>query len=448
MNEKIRIMEQEKTSIALLKFGIPATLGLLVTAIYNFVDAIFVGRLGTSQMGAASIAFPISMVIIGLGLTLGIGVASYISRLLGKKEIRQANKAASTAFFSSIILALIVIVPSLIFLEPLLKAFGATPTILPYAKDYSYIFIGGSILTVVNITMNNIARAQGAARTSMQALIVGAVLNIILDPLFIFTFGYGIKGAAIATVISQAVSTILLLAYLFSDKSVIKISAKDFTLSKEIVTEILKIGMPNLMLQLLSSASMGLINSAAVPYGDAAVAAMGIVNRVFAIGSFVIHGFSKGFQPLAGYSFGAKKYSRLQELKDKSLRWTTTFCFILAVIQIIFARPIVGMFSDDIMVLDIGIRALRAYSIMFPLFGFQVIYMTLFLSIGQATEGSLISTGRQGIFFIPLVFILPRLIGLDGVIFSQPIADFLTTLLTLIFSIQLNRKLNGLLNLT
>ncbi len=202
------------------------------------------------------------------------------------------------------------------------------------------------------------------------------------------------------------------------------------------------------MLQLLSSASMGLINSAAVPYGDAAVAAMGIVNRVFAIGSFVIHGFSKGFQPLAGYSFGAKKYSRLQELKDKSLRWTTTFCFILAVIQIIFARPIVGIFSDDIMVLDIGIRALRAYSIMFPLFGFQIIYMTLFLAIGQATEGSLISTGRQGIFFIPLVFILPRLIGLNGVMFSQPIADFLTTLLTLIFSIQLNRKLNGLLTLT
>jgi putative MATE family efflux protein len=444
MDEKIRIMSEEKISRVLLKFGIPAIIGLLITAIYNFVDAIFVGGLGTSAMGAAAIAFPISMVIVGLGLTLGSGAASYISRLLGEKDIELGNRTASTAFFWSIILGIIVIVPSLIFLQPLLRSFGATDTILPFAKDYGYIFIAGSIFSVVNITMNNIVRAEGAAKISMKALMVGAILNIILDPIFIYSFGLGIKGAAIATVISQVVSMILLLAFFSSDKSSIKISTKYFTLSKEIMLEILKIGMPNLVFQILSSASMGLINSAAVPYGDAAVAAMGIVNRIFAIGSYVVFGFSKGFQPIAGYSYGAKKYSRLKELINISLRWTSVFCFGLAVIQIIFASPIVSIFSDDPLVLKIGSRALRAYSIMFPFFGFQVIYMTLFLALGKAREGGILSLGRQGIFLIPTVLILPRIVGLDGVLFSQAIADFFTTLLTVVFSFKINDKISSL----
>ena len=448
MEENIRIMSQEKVSTALLKFGMPATIGLLVVAIYNFVDAIFVGRLGTSAMGAASISFPISMVIIGLGLTLGSGGASYISRLLGKNDIKKGNKVVSTAFFASIILGLIVIIPSLIFLEPLLKAFGATETILPYAKDYAYIFIGGSILNVINITMNNLMRAEGAAKNSMRALIVGAVLNIVLDPIFIYTFGFGIKGAAIATVISQSVSTFLLLRFFFGDKSILKITIMDFTLSKEIMGEILKIGMPNLVIRLLASSSMGLINLAAGPYGDTAVAAMGIVSRIFAIGSFIIYGFFKGFQPLAGYNFGAKNFNRLKELKDTALRWTTIFCSVLAIIQIIFARQIVGVFTDNSLVLDIGERALRAYSIMFPLFGFQTIYITLFLSIGKAKEGSFLSLGRQGIFFIPVILILPKILGLDGIIFSQVIADFLTIIVTLIFSMKLNKIINNSLEAT
>ncbi|MCT4593833.1 MAG: MATE family efflux transporter [Anaeromicrobium sp.] len=445
MNERIRIMNEERISTVLLKFGIPAIVGMLINAIYNFVDAIFVGGLGTSAMGAAAIAFPISMVIIGVGLTLGSGAASYIARLLGKGDRKQANKTASTAFFGSIILGVMIIIPSLIFIEPLLKSFGATKSILPFAKDYGYIFIGGSVFSVMNITLTNIVRAEGAAKMGMKVLIVGAILNMILDPIFIYTLDFGIKGAAIATVISQVVTTILLINFFYSDKSSIKLSVKYFTLSKEILLEIFKIGTPTLIFQILSSASMGLINLAAAPYGDAAVAAMGIVNRIFAIGSYVIFGYSKGFQPIAGYSYGAKKYGRLKESIDISLKWTTYFCLALAITQSIFARQIVSAFSNDPRVLQISARALRAYSIMFPFFGFQIIYMTLFLALGKAREGAILSLGRQGMFLIPTVLILPRIIGLDGVIFSQGIADFFTTLLTLFFSIKINNRIKSML---
>ncbi|TCO68272.1 MATE family efflux transporter [Marinisporobacter balticus] len=441
MNERIRIMSEESIPTALLKFGIPAIIGFLITAIYNFVDAIFVGRLGTSAMGALAVAFPISMISIGIGLILGSGAASYISRLLGEGEIKQANVASSIAFFGSLILGIIAIIPSLIFLKPILRFFGATETILPFAKAYMYIFIPGSLFNVINIALNHLARAEGAAKTSMNTLLIGAILNIILDPIFIYTFHLGISGAAIATVISQILSTILLLRFFYSDKSSIKLSIKYFTLSKKVLFEIIKIGIPNLVTQILSGVSMGLINSAAFPYGDTAVAAMGIVNRIFAIGSYVILGFSKGFQPIAGYNYGAKKYIRLKKSINVSLKWTTCLCFILAIIQIIFASPIVSIFTNESRVLDIGVQALRAYSIVFPVFGFQTIYMSLFLALGKGREGLVLSLGRQGVFLIPIVLILPQIIGLNGVILSQPIADLLTVLLTIFFNIKLKKDM-------
>ncbi|MCT4566482.1 MAG: MATE family efflux transporter [Maledivibacter sp.] len=444
MNEKTRIMSEESIPTALLKFGIPAIIGFLITAVYNFVDAIFVGGLGTSAMGALAVAFPISMISIGIGLILGSGSASYISRLLGEGEIKQANIASSIAFWGSLILGVIAIIPTLIFLESVLSFFGATETILPFAKAYMYIFIPGSIFNIINIALNHLARAEGAAKISMNTLLIGAILNIILDPIFIYIFDLGIRGAAIATVISQIVSTILLLRFFYSVKSSIKISIGYFTLSRKVIFEIIKIGIPNLVTQILSGVSMGLINSAAFPYGDAAVAAMGIVNRIFAIGSYIVLGFSKGFQPIAGYNYGAKKYDRLKKSINVSLKWTTYFCFILAIIEIIFASQIVSIFTNESRVLEIGVQALKAYSIVFPIFGFGTIYMSLFLALGKGREGLILSLGRQGIFLIPTVLILPQIIGLKGVVLSQPIADMLTVILTLFFSVKLKKELDSL----
>lgn len=439
MNEKV--MNEESVYKILLRFGIPAIVGFLITAVYNFADAIFVGRLGTSAMGALSVAFPISMIMIGIGLILGSGAASFVSRLIGEGNIHEANIMSSIAFWGSTFLGILAIIPGLFFLSGILSFFGATDTIMPFAKAYMVIFLPGSVFNVINIALNHLARAEGANKTSMNTLLIGAVLNIILDPVFIYTFHMGIGGAAIATVISQILSTILLLRFFYSKTSMIKISFRYFKPSKQILLSIIKIGFPNLVVQILSGVSMGLINSSAILYGDAAVAAMGIVNRIFAIGSYIIMGFSKGFQPIAGYHYGAKKYERLNVFIRTSLNLTFIFCFILAIIEIIYAKPIVSIFTKESDVIRIGTYALRAYSIVFPAFGFQTIYIGIFIALGRGRESLSLSLGRQGIFLIPLVLILPGLIGLNGVIYSQPLADLFTILLTLYYSLMLKREM-------
>ncbi|HBE79443.1 MAG TPA: MATE family efflux transporter, partial [Firmicutes bacterium] len=400
-DQKIKLMAEEKIPKVLLQFSAPVIIGMLVTALYNVIDAMFVGKLGTSAIGAVSIAFPISMFLIGLGLTFGSGASSYISRLLGQEDILQANRTASTAFFSSLGIGTIIIIIILSFLDKVLLSFGATPTILPYARDFSTIFIAGSILSIINVTMNNIAISEGAAKISMTAMIAGTILNLILEPLFIYTFGWGIKGAAIANVVAQSLTTFLYLQYFWGKKSYVKITIQHFVFNKEIFSQILKVGIPLLIYQLLTSASMGLTNKAASNFGDPAVAAMGIVTRVFAIVTYVVFGYSKGFQPLAGFNYGAKKIDRLKEAVSVSLRWTTWFCGISALLIGVFAHLIIALFSNDSVVIHIGSKALIANSIIFISFGFQTIYISLFLALGKAKEGGLLSIGRQGIFFIP-----------------------------------------------
>lgn len=439
MNDKIKVMKDDKVSSALLKFGIPSIIGFLVTAVYNFVDAIFVGNLGTCAMGATSVVFPITLIMIGIGLLLGSGAATRISVFIGKNKFNEANKIASTALYGSLVLGIIVILLILIFFTPTLRFLGATQSIMPYAKAYGYIFVIGSIFSILNIVLNHIARSEGAAKLSMNILLLGAALNIILDPLFIYTFNLGIKGAAIATLISQLVSTIFLLKYFFGKSSLISFSIKDIDLSQSCLGETIKIGIPYCVAQLLAGISMGLINSAAAPYGDASVAAVGIANRIFAIGIYAMIGFSKGFQPIAGYNYGAQKYDRLDTSIKLALKWSTYFCITLAIIQILFANTLVSLFTNDTKVLDIGISTLKAYSYVLPFFGFQIIYMTLFLTLGKAKEGFILSLGRQGMFLIPTIIILPRLFGLDGVIYAQPIADILTVILTLIYSLKIGK---------
>lgn len=442
--KKIKMMGEGNITKVLFQLGVPVIIGMFVTSVYNIVDAMFVGGLGTSQMGAVSIAYPISQVIIGLGLTFGSGSASYISRLLGEKNNNQANRTASTALISSIIIGLIVIGITMCFLKKVLVLLGATQTILPYALEYAIIYIPGSIFNVINVTMNNMSASEGATKISMISMLTGAILNTILDPIFIYTLNMGIKGAAIATVVAQIITTFLYVWYMFSGKSNLHISIKHFSLDKTIYSQILKIGIPTLLFQLLSSASMGLINTSASSYGDSAVAAMGIVTRVLALGSYVVFGYVKGFQPVAGFNFGAKNYKRLKEAITVSLKWSTIFCAILEIIFLIFSKQIISLFSRDSSVIVIGAKALRGNSITFILFGFQCIYTTLFLAVGKAFKGMILSIARQGIFFIPIILILPQMLGLNGIIFTQPIADVLTTILTGILAVKLRRRINYL----
>jgi putative MATE family efflux protein len=438
-NKNIKMMSEEKIPKVLLKLGVPVIIGMLVTAFYSVVDAIFLGGLGTSQMAAVSVTFPLAQLILGVGYTFGCGAAPYISRLLGQKNLEQANRSASTAFFSSLFFGIIAIIATLCFLDKILILFGATSTILPYAREFAVIFIAGSILNIINVTLNNIVTSTGASKISMTAMLLSAVLNIILEPIFIYTFSLGIKGAAIATVVAQSITTIVYIWYFLRGNSCIKISLRYFTFDKNIYSTILKVGILMCLFQVLSSTSIALINTAASHYGDYAVAAMGIVTRVTTLVSYVVFGYSKGFQVVAGYSYGARNYERLKEAVSVSMKWTTWFCGITAFLLEFFSNPILSIFSKDTAVISIGSRALKANSFMFIFFGFQIVYSTLFIAMGKFKEGGLLSIARQSIFFIPTIFILPQIMGLNGVIFTQAIADLLATILTAILAVNLKK---------
>ena len=336
-NKKIELLGSAPIPKALLAMGLPTMIGMMINALYNLVDAYFVGGLGTSQMGAISVAFPLGQIVVGLGLLFGNGAASYISRLLGRGEKETANKVASTALYSSIFVGAIIIIFSIIFLTPILKMLGATESILPYAATYTSIYIISSIFNIFNVTMNNIVTSEGAAKTTMCALLTGAVLNIVLDPIFIYVLNLGVAGAAIATAISQMISTAVYLCYVFRKKSVFNFKIKDCCFSKKIMSEIMKIGIPTLVFQLLTSLSIALINKQTKVYGDSVIAAMGVVTRVISMGSLMVFGFIKGFQPIAGFSYGAKKYDRLHEAIKTSILWSTILCFIFVAAAALFS---------------------------------------------------------------------------------------------------------------
>ena len=428
---------------ALLSMGIPTMIGMLVNAFYNLVDAYFVGGLGESQMGAISVVYPLGQVVVGLGLLFGNGAASYISRLLGRGDKENANKVASTALYSSVSVGAVIIIISMVFLHPILKLLGATDSILPFAATYASVYIVSCIFNVFNVTMNNIVTSEGAAKTTMCALLTGAVLNIALDPLFIYVFDLGVAGAAIATAISQVVSTCVYQIYILRKKSVFHFRVKDCTYTKETMSEIFKIGIPTLVFQILTSVSISLINNAAGDYGDSAIAGMGVVTRLISMGSLSVFGFIKGFQPIAGYSYGAKKFDRLREAIKTSILWSTAFCVIFGVILALFPTAIVSQFTKgDAEMIRIGAASLRANGISIMLFGFYTVYSSLFLALGKGREGFILGACRQGICFIPVILLLPIVWGLNGIMYAQPIADVLSAIITVFMAIPLHKKLN------
>lgn len=441
-SKKMELLGNAPIPKALLAMGIPTMIGMLINALYNLVDAYFVGGLGESQMAAISVVYPLGQVVVGLGLLFGNGAASYISRLLGQKNRDQANKVASTALYSSLFIGAIIIALSIIFLKPILRLLGATESILPYATTYAGIYIVSCIFNVFNVTMNNIVTSEGAAKTTMCALLLGAVLNIGLDPLFIYTFHLGVAGAAIATAISQIISTLVYLFYIFKKKSVFQFKIKDCTFSKEVLSEIFKIGIPTLAFQLLTSISISLINNAAGNYSDAAIAGMGVVTRLISMGSLTIFGFIKGFQPIAGYSYGAKKFDRLRSAIKTSILWSTIFCVVVGLLTL-FSPTIVSQFTTgNTEMINIGASSLRINGITFMLFGFYTVYSSLFLALGKGKEGFILGACRQGICFIPIILILPLVWGLNGILYAQPIADVLSALITIFMAIPLHKNLS------
>lgn len=439
--QKARLMGEGDIAKILTKLAIPGIIAMLINAIYNVVDTMFVGQLqNTSAIAAVAIAFPLFMLIAAVGQMFGVGAASYISRLLGENNKKQADKTSSTTFFTALAFGIIFTIIGLLYMENILRFFGASDTVLTYAYDYGIILMTGSVFTILNMTMNNMIRAEGNAKYSMFAISLGAVINIILDPIIMFRFGMGVKGAALATVIAQFISTIFLISYYLFGKSYVKISVKGFKPSLNIYNEMLRIGSATFARQALASLAMGLINTAAKPYGDAAVASMGVSLRVFTIAIFVVLGYCQGFQPIAGYNYGAKKYRRLREAIKVSFIRLTVFSSVCAFIFLVFAEKIIMGFSSDPEVIKIGTDILRAMSILLPFMGFQQLYAALYQALGKGTEAMILSISRQGIFLIPAILILPKIFNLNGVIFAQPLADLCTIIITAFLSVKLSKQ--------
>lgn len=441
-NKKMELLRNAPVPRALFALGLPTMVGMLINALYNLADTYFVGGLGTEQMGAVTVAFPLGQIVVGLGLLFGNGAAAYLSRLLGSRDGDTANKVASTALYSSVWLGAVLIVGSLVFLKSILKQMGALESVMPYAIAYTRIYITFSIFNVFNVTMNNIVSSEGAAKTAMGALMAGALLNVALDPVLIYVLDYGIVGAAAATAASQMVSALIYLIYILRKKSVFRFHIKDCSFSREIIFEILKIGIPTMIFQILSSMSIGMINNAANRYGNSALAAMGPVTKIMSMGTLVVFGFLKGFQPIAGFSYGARKFKRLHEAIKISVIWSTVFCVIFGLTAVLFSTQILSLFTkDDWDLIRIGSAALRANGFSFLFFGFYTVYSFLFLVMGRAREGCILGACRQGICFFPAILLLPMAWGLNGVLYAQPVADILAAGIALIMALNLHKKL-------
>lgn len=448
----------------LLKLSIPAIIAQLINILYNLADTAFVGMLNnTTALGAVSIAFPLTTILSAIGLMFGVGSASYIARCLGENRKDEADRATTISFFSVIIVGIIFTIFGLIYLEPILKVLGATPTIMPYAISYSKIIIIGCVFIMLNMTLNNMIRAEGNARFSMFAICLGAIINTILDPIFILVLDMGVTGAAIATIIGQVLATIFLVQYFIRGKSYIKIDVKLFSFSKKIYTQIMKIGIPIFLTQFLTSMSMGLLNTAAAPYGDTAVAAVGITLRITSIGLFIIFGYNQGFMPIVGYNYGSKNYKRVFEAIKLSLLYTTGFSIFLAILCITEAETLMKVFSHDPEVISIGVNYIIASNILIPFLGFELVVTALFQALGTGIPAGILSISRQGMFLIPAVLYLPGFFerhfnslsffvnilpnpskpGMYGVIYTQFLADFITIILTAIFVVIVQKELKN-----
>lgn len=437
-NSQAQFLKMTETPIPNLvsRLAVPTIISMLVSSIYNMADTFFVAKLGTSAAGAVGIVFSLMAVIQAIGFGLGMGSGSNISRLLGQQKNKEADIIASTGFFSAITFGLILTFFGTIFIDYLMKNLGATETILPYAKDYAKYILFGAPVMCASFVMNNILRSEGKAALSMVGITFGGILNIILDPVFIFVFKLGISGAAIATLLSQCLSFSLLLSCFIRKKSTTKLHIKN--VSKKIGTYLLiiKTGLPSLCRQALASTATIFLNVSASFYGDSAVAAMSIVGRIFMFTMSAMIGLGQGFQPVLGYNYGAKKYDRVREAIFFTGKVGTVVMTSFAVIGFIFAEDIMKVFrKEDLEVIVIGAFAIKMQCLALPTHPMIVVSNMTLQIVGKSWQGTFLSAARQGIFFLPLIIIFSQAMGLTGIQITQPVADVLTAICTVPFMI-------------
>ncbi len=441
----LKRMLEGNISKLILTLSVPTVISMLVTSVYNMADTYFVSKLGTSASGAVGVVYSLMAIIQAVGFTIGMGTGSMISRFLGGNDEEKASEAASSALFLGLSLGILLAAGACFKIKDLMLLFGATDTILPYAVSYAKYIILGAPIMIGSFILNNILRSQGRAKYAMLGIASGGILNIALDPLFIFTFNMGTAGAALATLLSQCISFLILLACSLSGKSLAKFKFSKISRSPVLYLLILKTGLPSLSRQGLASVATMFLNRSARIYGDAAVAAMSIVGKIFMLVFAVLIGIGQGFQPVAGFNYGAKKYDRVK----KAFLFTLLLGGIAMVVMgipIYFASDwLMARFTKaDAEVIEIGRLALRLQCLALPLIPISTVCNMTYQTVGKSWTATLLSCSRQGLFFIPLIFFLPGWLGLFGLQLSQPLADLLASLFCVPFGIKFLIDLNKL----
>lgn len=425
-------MAREKIPKLLLKFSLPAVVGLLVNALYNIIDSIFVGR-GVGDLGLAgvTVTFPIVTTFMACVMLIGMGATSLISIRLGQEKGSEAEEIIGNALILFLIMGLSLTVLGFMFLKPILIFFGASPAVLPYASDYMRIILLGSIFLALGTGMNTFIRAEGNPRIAMDTMLIGTVTNIILDYIFIFIFNWGIKGAAAATVIAYAVNTIWVLYHFLSGNSQLKIRVENLKLKKVLVKSILIIGFPTFVLQVTSSIQQLILNRSLASYGgDTALAVIGIIMSIVTFLVMPAMGISQGAQPIIGYNHGAKNYGRVKDTLKLSIISATVIVTFGFLISKIWPTQLISLFSEDPELIKLGTHGMDIFFKVLPLVGVQMISASYFQAVGKPNQATLLSLSRQVIIFIPLLVILPRYFGLEGVWWSAPLSDIGAFLLT------------------
>lgn len=429
---------QESIGKLLLKFSVPAIIGMIVNALYNIVDRIFIGQIpggiGELALSGVTVTFPISTVIMAFGMLVGIGSAALISIRLGQQKKDEADKILGNALMLVIIILVTLAVVTFPFLDKILVAFGASENILPYAKEYIGIIIAGGVIQNIGFGLNAAIRSEGNPKIAMYTMLLGAITNTVLDPIFIFVFNMGVAGAAIATVIAQLASTIWVVYHFTRGKSILKLKKENFKLDKEIVKGIFAIGMSPFFMQLAASLVGVISNKALLTHGgDFAIGAMGVISSVAMMCLMPVFGINQGSQPIIGYNYGAKNYKRVKKawmLAVIAAVAVTTTGFLVVELA---APSIIKIFNSNADLVAIGTHGIRIYLSMLPVIGFQVISTNYFQAIGKAKISMFLSLVRQVIVLIPLLLILPPIFGLNGVWISGPTSDAVASVITVFF---------------
>lgn len=429
-----------KPAKAIIRLAIPATIALLAKAVYNIVDTAYIGMLGSdTALAAVGVTLPILLIMVSVENIFAAGAAVLAGRQLGAGEKEKANTTISTIIAFSLIIGVLLCIGGILFIEPLLRAFGASEAVLPQAKEYAFWMFIAALFNLPAQCLNSAARAESSVKITSIAIVVGAMLNVALDPVFMFDWGLGmgVEGASLATTVSQFATFAILIWFYMSGRSVIKIRPKYVKPGGGLFPTVAAIGIPSAVIQICLAVATSLTNIAAksLPDADLIIAAYGVVQRLVLIGCYVIMGFMQGYQPVAAFSFGARNEERFHASARFALRGSLLLSIVIAVLYIVFASPLISLFNQNPAVIGYGARLLISQVALYPAFGLCYMMTITLQTIGASRYGLFLSAIRQGLFYLPFILILPGVFGVRGLYAAQPAADLLT-LLVCVFSIR------------